>query len=328
VAALLAALPTGAELVAVRQQGENALPDPHLRLFAGDGVLLFGTPSALEQARAMLGSADPGRISKDRGTMDLVRVFVSRAAVVGHPIGELSFPDGIQAKITEVRRGDALILPDDRMVLEFGDRVGVIAAREALPTLRQYFGDSIKSTTAFSYASVGLGMSLGVLLGLVQVPIPGIGAFSLGIAGGPLLVALILGRFGRIGPLSWHIPLPANVTLRDFGLMLFLAAVGLASGTPFVETVADTGITFLAVGAAVLLATMLGILLLGHLVFRLSTDDLLGVMSGAAGNPAILSYANQSLPSDRIDVAYATIFPSMTILKILCVQIAIGLLGG
>jgi putative transport protein len=170
-------------------------------------------------------------------------------------------------------------------------------------------------------------MSLGVLLGLIAIPIPGLGSFSLGLAGGPLLIALILGRLGRLGNLSMHIPLAANLTLRNFGLTLFLAAVGLSSGSPFVETVSRTGFSLLAIGAAILLGAMLAIILLGQCLFRISTDDLFGVISGAAGNPAILVYANRVLASDRIDVAYATIFPSMTILKIVCVQVAIGILG-
>jgi putative transport protein len=328
VAELIAELPSGVELVAIRQHGTNKLPDPQIRLAPGDGVLLFGQPDALEKARLALGSADPGRIAKDRGALDLARLFVSRASVVGVPIGQVQFPEGIVAKIAEVRRGDVVLLPAPELVLEHGDRVGVIAAREALPALRKHFGDSMKSTTEFSYATVGLGMSLGVLLGLLAVPIPGVGSFSLGLAGGPLIVALILGRFGRVGSLSWHIPLPENLTLRNFGLTLFLAAVGLSSGAPFVETVSRTGFALLGVGAAILLGAILGIMVLGQFLFKLSTDDLFGVVSGAAGNPAILAYANGALPSDRVDVAYATIFPSMTILKILCAQIAIGVLKG
>jgi putative transport protein len=148
------------------------------------------------------------------------------------------------------------------------------------------------------------------------------------LAGGPLLVSLILGRLGRTGPLSWRIPLAANLTLRNFGLTLFLAAVGLGSGAPFVETVAKTGLTFLAIGAAIVLAAIAIAMLLGHFLFKMSTDDLFGTASGVAGNPAILVYANRALPSDRVDVAYATIFPSTTIVKIICVQVAIGLLGG
>jgi putative transport protein len=327
VAELIAQLPKGVDLVTVRQHGNNLLPDPRIILAAGDGLLLMGLPEALEKAREGLGSAAPGRLTKDRSDMDMRRVFVSRAAIVGQPIALLAFPNGIAAKVAEVRRGDALLFPDAALKLEYGDRVGIIAAREALPELRSYFGDSIKSTAEFSYASVGLGMALGVLLGLVPIPIPSIGTFSLGIAGGPLIVALLLGRFNRIGPLSWYMPPAANLTLRNFGLMLFLAAVGLGSGAPFVETVSRTGFLLLGIGALVLLTTMLTIMVLGHLLFKISSDDLFGIIAGSTGNPAILAYANQTLPSDRVDVAYATVFPSMTILKIICVQVAIGLLS-
>jgi putative transport protein len=100
----------------------------------------------------------------------------------------------VDAKVVEVRRGDAVLMADPDLALEMGDRVALIAPRVHLPGLRKYFGDSIKSTTEVSYVAVGLGMSLGVLLGLIQVPIPGIGQFSLGLAGGPLIAALILGR--------------------------------------------------------------------------------------------------------------------------------------
>ena len=328
VAEIMAGLPPGVDLVAIRQGHTNKLPDPQARLAAGDCVLLFGRPDALEQARLALGHVDVGRIAKDRGALDLVRLFVSRPAAVGTAIGEFVFPEGVVAKIAEVRRGDAVLYAAPDLVLEYGDRVGVIAPREAIRSLQKQFGDSLKSTAEFSYVSVGLGMSLGVLIGLISLPIPSVGSFSLGLAGGPLLVSLLLGRLGRTGPLSWHIPLAANLTLRNFGLTLFLAAVGLGAGAPFVATVSQTGLAWLAVGAAIVLGAIVSVLLLGHYLFRMSTDDLFGVASGTAGNPAILVYANRVLPSDRVDVAYATIFPSMTILKIVVVQVTIGVLAG
>ena len=178
----------------------------------------------------------------------------------------MTWPDGVDAKIVEVRRGDASLIADPALTLEYGDRVSVIASRQALPALRQHFGDSIKSTTEVSYVSVGLGMSFGVLLGLVPIPIPGLGQFSLGLAGGPLVVALILGKLGRTGPLAWHMPLPANLTLRTFGLTLFLAAVGLGSGAPFVETLAGAGVLFLAIATAIVLGAMLVGFLVGQSV--------------------------------------------------------------
>lgn len=326
VADLIARLPAGVELIAVRQGGGNRLPEAETRLSGGDAVLLVGPPEALEKAGLAIGSAAPGVMITDREALEVARVFVSRPEIVGTPLGKVAFPDGITAKIAEVRRGDTLLFPAADLVLEYGDRVGVIVAREALKKVRKHFGDSLKSTTEFSYTSVGLGMSLGVLLGMLKVPVPGLGSFSLGLAGGPLLVALILGRFGRIGPMSWHVPLSANITLRNFGLTLFLAALGLGSGGPFVKTVSETGFILPGIGVIIVLVLMLAVLLSGQRIFKLSTDDLLGIASGASGNPAILAYANRVLPSDRIDVAYATIFPSMTIVKIICVQVTIGLL--
>ena len=324
---LITTLPSGVELVAIRQNGENRLPDPQGRVAAGDGILLYGEPEALDRARAALGRVEPGSIAKDRGTLDITRLFVSRPGVVGVPLGNVTFPDGIVAKIAEVRRGDAVLLPAEDLVLEHGDRVGVIAAPESFPGLRKHFGDSIKSTAEFSYVSVGLGISLGVLLGLVTIPVPSGGSISFGLPGGALITALVLGRLGRLGSLSWHLPLSANLTLRNFGLTLFLAAVGLSAGAPFVETIANTGVTLLLIGAAILSSAVVTVMLLGHYVLRLPTDDLFGVMSGATGNPAILVYANRLVSSDRTDVVYATIFSSMTILKVICVQIIINFLG-
>jgi putative transport protein len=323
---VIAGLPPAVHVVAVRHGRVNTLPDPQVRLGAGDVLLLFGEPGALDEAQQQLGHVGSGLVAGDRRELDIARFFVSRASLTGVPIEGLMFPDGIDAKIVEVRRGDTTLLPDPGLVLEYGDRVAVIGRREALPTLRRHFGDSIKSTTEVSYMSVGLGMSLGVLLGLLPIPIPGLGRFTLGLAGGPLLVALILGKLGRTGPLAWHIPLPANLTLRTFGLTLFLAAVGLGSGGPFVQTLATEGLLFLWIGTAIVLVTVIVGLLLGQFVLRIDTDDLLGIVSGITGNPAILVYANKVQPSDRVDAAYATTFPALTILKILCAQVALGVL--
>jgi putative transport protein len=168
-------------------------------------------------------------------------------------------------------------------------------------------------------------MVLGILLGLIPIPIPGVGTVTLGIAGGPLIVALIVGKLRRTGPLLWTMPLPANIVLRNFGLAMFLAAVGINAGQPFVRTVAQTGPTMLVIGAVVLLATVAIVLLVGHYVMKIPYDDLIGVASGATGNPAILVYGTRMAPTERPDIGYAMIFPSMTIVKVIAVQI-VGLL--
>jgi putative transport protein len=122
-------------------------------------------------------------------------------------------------------------------------------------------------------------------------------------------------------------PAPANLVLRNLGLTLFLAAVAIGAGRPFVETVASTGIPILLAGAAVLLTNVLIILLVGYHLMRLPYDSLIGVVSGTTGNPAIPAYGSRLLQSDRVDVGYATIFPSMTIVKVVAAQVTIALSG-
>ena len=212
------------------------------------------------------------------------------------------------------------------LTLEFGDRVGVLLPPERKDEIRRFFGDTVKSAAEFSYVSLGIGMVLGVLLGLIPIPIPGVGTVTLGIAGGPLIVALILGKLRRTGPMLWVMPLPANIVLRNFGLALFLATVGVNAGQPFVRTVSETGPTMLLIGGAVLLTTVAVVLLAGYYLLKIPFDDLVGVASGATGNPAILVYSTRMAPTERPDIGYAMIFPSMTIVKVIAVQI-VGLLA-
>jgi putative transport protein len=325
---LVKQLPSGIQVTMVRKDGRNIIPVGDLQMAAGDGVLLVAErQDAISEAAARLGKLEPGRIVKDRSALDYIRVFVGKANVVGVPLAQLPLPSGFPVQLLHVRRYDTDIVPSSDLTLEFGDRVGVLMPPERKDDIRKFFGDSVKATAEFSYVSLGLGMVLGVLLGLIPIPIPGVGVVTLGIGGGPLIVALIAGKLRRTGPLLWVMPLPANIVLRNFGLALFLATVGVNAGQPFLKTVTETGLLLLLIGVAVLLATVLIVLLVGHYLMRVPYDDLAGVMSGATGNPAILVYSTRMAPTERPDIAYAMIFPSMTIVKVIAVQI-VGLLAG
>src|SRR5207237_4108398 len=130
-------------------------------------------------------------------------------AVVGRVLGDLVLPGDKAAVVVQVRRGDADLIPRPDLVLEFGDRVGLLADRADFPALRHFFGDSIKGTAEFSYISIGLGMAMGFLLGAVSIPVPGVGTISLGLSG-VLIVALILGNRRRTAGLNWIMPISAN----------------------------------------------------------------------------------------------------------------------
>jgi putative transport protein len=323
---IMKGLPSGVQVTMVRKGERNIVPTGDIALSSGDALLVVAErEEAIAEAAARLGKLEPGRLVKDRADLDYIRVFVGKANVVGVPLANLPLPSGYPIHLLHVRRYDADLVPTPDLMLEFGDRVGVLMPPERKEEIRRYFGDTIKAAAEFSYVSLGVGMVLGVLLGLIPIPIPGVGTVTLGIGGGPLIVALILGKLRRTGPMLWTIPLPANIVLRNFGLAMFLATVGVNAGQPFVRTVAESGFTMLFIGIAVLLTTVLIVLLVGHYLLKVPYDDLVGVASGATGNPAILVYSTRMAPTERPDIGYAMIFPSMTIVKVIAVQI-VGLL--
>ncbi len=326
-AEISAELPSGVRIFIVRQGNENRVPAPDMTLALNDIVALAGeSEEAFEKARTHIGEFAAGGITRDRGDLDYFRLFVSRSAVVGLSLADLHIPGVSEFSVMHVRRGDADLLPRPDLVLEFGDRVGVMVRRAHRDAVRSYFGDSIKGTTEFSYMALGVGMALGVLLGVLPIPVPGLGTLSLGVAGGPLVVGLILGRLGRTGSWVWTMPLSSNIILRNFGLTVFLAQVGMTSGPKFVETVQQTGLLFLGLGAAVVLVAVIVNLVAGHFLFRLRFDELLGATCGVAANPAQLVFASKLTASDRTDVVYAMTFPTGTIMKILLLQVMLTLM--
>jgi putative transport protein len=315
------------QVTMVRKDGRNIVPTSETILSAGDAVLVVAeSEEMIAKAAAQLGSLETGRLASDRADLDYIRVFVGKANVVGVPLARLPMPTGYPTHLLHVRRYDADLVPSPDLMLEFGDRVGVLMPPDRKEEIRRHFGDTVKAAAEFSYVSLGIGMVLGVLLGLIPIPIPGVGVVTLGIGGGPLFVALIFGKLRRTGPMLWTMPLPANIVLRNFGLALFLATVGVNAGQPFVRTVAESGFTMLFIGVAVLLTTVFIVLLVGHYVMKIPYDDLVGVASGATGNPAILVYSTKMAPTERPDIGYAMIFPSMTLVKVVAAQI-VGLMA-
>ncbi|WP_233809179.1 aspartate:alanine exchanger family transporter [Paraburkholderia sp. HP33-1] len=318
-------LPAGVAIAAVRRAHHNQLPTDDFTLRADDVLLATAIDRRLlDEATALCGELQPGRITSHREDLDYMRVFASNPLVVGMALGNLRFPDGVNCEIAHVRRGDADLLSTPDLVLEAGDRVGLIVNPAHQARVRAFFGDSIKGTADLSFICLGIGAAAGLLVGAIPLRVPGLGAFSLGLAA-LLLVALCLGKARRNGPFVWVMPLSANLVLRNVGLTIFLAQVGISCGPKFITTVGTAGPMLLLFGAITLLV-LVGVTAICCLwVFRLSFDTSVGVICGATGNPAILAFANRIAPTDQPDIMYAMIFPSMTIVKVLFVQIAIAI---
>ena len=207
------------------------------QLKEGDLLTVAGSPEELQELTAMLGKRAEVELSHDRKVYDTHRVFVSNPDVAGQSIASLNLVEKYQAVITRVRRGDVDLLARGDTVLELGDRIRFVARIKDVPKLFTYFGDSYHALSQIDLLSFGLGMAMGLLLGMISFQLPGGISFKLGFAGGPLIVALILGSLRRTGPIVWSLPYSANLTLRQVGLILLLASVGVRSGHTFISTI-------------------------------------------------------------------------------------------
>lgn len=170
--------------------------------------------------------------------------------------------------------------------------------------------------------SFGLGIALGLLLGNVTFDLPGGVEFKLGIAGGPLVMGLVLGALNRTGPILWQLPYSANLTVRQLGVILFLAGIGTRSGWTFAETLAHGGVlTLILVGAILTAGAALLTLWIGHRVLKISLGTLAGILAGLQTQPAVLAFALEKAGNERPNLGYATVYPLAMLLKILIAQL-------
>ena len=308
----------------IRHGSETTLATAESQLTLGDIVVVVGTRVSMERAHHIFGEPSEVHIEEDRSVLDYRRVFVSSSGIVGKRIGDLDLQNRLSATITRLRRGDLDIVPTSDTRLQFGDRVRVLTAPANFAAVSTFFGDSIRGTAETDFGSVGLGMTLGVILGLIPVPLPGGGVLRLGLAGGPLIAGLILGRLERTGPISWVIPLSANLTLRQIGLVLFQAGVGTRAGFGFAQTVRTSGIEMIVAGALITAGVAIVSLLIANKVLRIPFESAMGLACGIHTEPASLAFATLVSSSDAPQSAYARVFPVCTVAKVILAQLLVG----
>ena len=310
-------------LARLRRDGETRVVDQDLAFQLGDLLVMVGAAEDLERATARLGQVAEVALEQDGREFDSTRVFVSNGAIIGRPLRDLDLPGRCSSVITRLRRGDQWFVPDGDTVLELGDRVRVVTRIDNLDAVAELFGDSYRELSEVSFLTFAIGLAAGLALGQVPIPLgPGI-VFKLGFAGGPLVAALVLGRFHRVGPFVWNFPYSANHTVRQFGLALFAAGIGLISGEGFRTIVArDVSVLPLFLGAALgvsLLADVLA-MAVGYGLFRIPLNVMFGILAGTHTQPVVLGYANQQTGNELPNVGFAAVYPLATILKIILAQ--------
>ena len=319
---LLAATKADVVVGRVKRGDEMTLASGDMTLAVGDLVSVIGSEESVAAFETALGRRSAVELPLDRTEFDYRRIFVSNPDVVGIPLGKLDVRTRFDAMITRVRRGDMDLLPHGNMVLELGDRVRAVTRRERMDEVTHFFGDSYRSLSEIDILSFTLGLALGLLVGLIPIPLPGGVTLKLGNAGGPLVVSLILGALRRTGPIVWILPYSANLTLRQVGLVMFLAGVGTRSGYAFVQTLmGGDGLTLFAAGAVVTLSMAALTLVVGYKLLKIPTGLLMGILSGIQTNPGVLAYAQQEAKNDLPAIGYATVYPMATIAKIILAQL-------
>jgi putative transport protein len=313
----------------LEHDGRTAVAGEEDVLQPGDLVSVVGPEDEVAEVIGALGRESERHLEADRTTVEMRNILVSNRDVAGRTLREMGIPHRFGALVTRVRRGDVEIAAHGNTVIEPGDRVRVIAERERMPSVVEFFGDSMRAASEIDIVSFSLGLALGLLAGLVTIPLPGGIEFKLGLAGGPLVVALVLGALGRTGPIVWTLPFSANMMLRQVGLVLFLAGVGTRSGYDFGRTLASgEGLPILAAAVTIVAVVALVTLWVGRRVLRLSMGVLSGVLAGIQTQPATLGFALEQSRDDLPNVGYATVYPLAMIAKLLLAQLLLVWLGG
>lgn len=285
----------------------------------GDEVMIVGDKEDLDEIIPLLGHENLDKISFENSLYTQRRIFVSNPKVSGKSLASLNLAEHYNMLVTRVRRGDIDIIANNNTVIELGDRVRIVCQRKDAEEIKAIFGDSYDQISHVNLFSLGLGIAIGLMVGMIEISLPGGFSFTLGYAGGPLVVSIILGGLRRSGPILWVLPYSANLTLRQFSLILLLAGIGINSGNSFISTFAGgNGMQIFIASLLIVLISTSFLLIVGYKILKIPYSILSGM---AASQPAVLDFANDRAGNKLPNIGYTTILPVALILKILIAQI-------
>jgi len=296
----------------------------------GDAILAVGTAPLLERFERLVGRRSDEDLMAASGSVTYRRIAVTSKQVLGKTVAELGLPGLFGAHVTRIARGDVEMTAAANLRLQFGDVLQVVGSEEQLEKAAAHLGNSLKALNETHFIPLFAGIALGVLVGSVPLVVPGLAnPLRLGLAGGPLLVALFLGRIGHFRNLVWHMPQNVNLAFREFGISLFFAALGLAAGDQFIAAVlSPRGLSWLAGGLVITLLPLLAVGLWSRAIEKLNFVTLSGLLAGGTTNPPALNFSTNLCGSEAPTLAYATVYPLTTLLRILVAQVLTLLLCG
>lgn len=294
----------------------DRVPEP------GDALVVVGPDASVAQFCADVGHRSDRHLPLDRSTFDFRRILVSDRRLAGRRLGELDLPGRFGVTVTRLRRGDDDVLAHDDTVLQLGDRLRVVGPAAGLARVARAVGDSERGLAQLDAVGFAFGIATGLLLGTLAVPLASGVEVQLGAGGGTLVAGLVLGALARTGPVTWQMPRSTNLVLRQLGILMFLASAGLASGAPFADALGTrAGLELLAAGAAIAAVFAVLAAAAALAVMRQDAGATAGTFAGIETQPAALAYAAERAGAeDRVNAAYALVFPMAMIMKIVAVQ--------
>jgi putative transport protein len=305
--------------------GRVVVPESTSVIRVGDSLRLVGSRTKLSEFETMIGKKSPISLTDVPSALTTERLYVTKAAVLGKALGELNFEHFYGTVVTRITRAGIEFAASDQAHLQFGDLLFVVGSKEGVSKVSELVGNKVEALNSPHIVPVFVGIMLGVILGSLPISLPGMPApVRLGLAGGPLLVALFLSRIGKIGPLIWYMAPGANLVIREIGIALFLACVGLKSGSRLLEVLlSGNGVAWLLAGAFLTLVPLISAGLVGRRFLKLDYPTTCGVLAGSMTDPPALAFATSLTKSDRPLTAYAAVYPLVMILRVFFVQILV-----
>ncbi|CNG31808.1 mediator of hyperadherence YidE [Yersinia pseudotuberculosis] len=300
------------------------VPMPTTVIEIGDYLHLVGQRDALEKVLLVVGEEVDVTLSTVGTVLQTARVVVTNEAVLGKKIRDLNLKQKYDVVITRLNRAGIELVASNSASLQFGDILNLVGRPEAIEAVSAIVGNAQQKLQQVQMLPVFIGVGLGVLLGSIPLFVPGFpAALRLGLAGGPLVVALILGRIGSIGKLYWFMPPSANLALRELGIVLFLSVVGLKSGGDFINTLVNgDGLAWIGYGAMITGIPLLTVGILARMLVKMNYLTLCGMLAGSMTDPPALAFANGLHPtSGAAALSYATVYPLAMFLRIMSPQI-------
>ncbi len=316
----------GDKVICSRLKREETLkvPSPETVIQLGDLLHLVGQPADLHNAQLVIGQEVDTSLSTKGTDLRVERVVVTNENVLGKRIRDLHFKERYDVVISRLNRAGVELVASSDISLQFGDILNLVGRPSAIDAVANVLGNAQQKLQQVQMLPVFIGIGFGVLLGSIPVFVPGFpAALKLGLAGGPLIMALILGRIGSIGKLYWFMPPSANLALRELGIVLFLSVVGLKSGGDFIHTLVDgEGLSWIGYGALITAVPLITVGILARMLAKMNYLTMCGMLAGSMTDPPALAFANNLHPtSGAAALSYATVYPLVMFLRIITPQL-------